>query len=131
MLFIRYLANFFSNLAVKGISDALKIKIKESNERTRAGKDLYSLRVDLHVYLSAWLVCSLDNDNDILMPLEPIRMSYKDRHFPDKKVYKDTIFAIGNTILNEGYKRFRYYPSSDPLESIEARRIIVNRFESD
>ena len=71
---------------MKGISDALKIKIKESNERTRAGKDLYSLRVDLHVYLSAWLVCSLDNDNDILMPLEPIRNeAIKTDTFPIKK----------------------------------------------
>lgn len=120
-------SKFFQQLAVKGIADGLRLTIKEVNERTKAGNDLHPLRVDIHAYLSAWLVCSLDNDHNILMPLAPIGMRYKDREIPQKGVYKDIIAAIENTIVSGEYIRFRHYPSSDPLKPIEVREAIVNR----
>lgn len=118
---------FLQVLAVKGISDALEIPLRDAIERTKSGRDLHSFRVDLYAYLSAWLVCSLDNDNDMLMPLEPIGISYREQASPDKEAYKTAITKIGETILNGEYKNFNYYPPSDPLQSIEVRKVIVER----
>jgi hypothetical protein len=118
---------FLQQLAVKGISKGLGLPLREAIERTEPGRDLESLRIDLYAYLSAWLVCSLDNDNNMLMPLEPIGMSYEDKDSPNKEIYKKIIDAIGQVIINGDYQDFRYYPSSDPLYSVEVRKIIVDR----
>jgi hypothetical protein len=120
---------FLQQLAVVGIQKGLGISREEAIERTMPGRDLESLRVDLYAYLSAWLTCSLDNDNNMLMPLEPIGMSYGEKDSPDKELYKRIIDEIGEVILNGGYQKFRYYPPSNPLESIEARKIIVARLK--
>lgn len=35
------------------------------------------LASDIYVYLSAWLVCSIDNDGDYLMPVDVVELRYK------------------------------------------------------
>jgi len=118
---------FLQQLAVKGIADALSLKIEEVNERTRTGGDLLSLRVDIYAYLSAWLICSIDNDLGFLMPIQPIGMRYtRGNGAPDKDTYKNVIRAIGKIIADGRYKSFRYYPVGDPLSSESVRSTIIN-----
>lgn len=117
---------FLQQLAVKGISDALGLEIKDAIERTESGKDLCSLRVDIYAYLSAWLICSIDNDMGLLMPIQPIGMRYtRGSSAPDKETYKNVIQAIGKIIEDRKYKTFKHYPKSDPLSSKSVRKTIM------
>jgi hypothetical protein len=118
---------FLQQLAVKGIADALGLEIKEANERTNSGNDLCSLRVDVYAYLSAWLICSIDNDIGLLMPIQPIGMRYtRGSNIPDKETYKNVIKAIEKIIVDGRYKTFKYYPDSDPLSSRSLKSTIIN-----
>ena len=117
---------FLQQLAVKGIADALNLEIRDANKRTDLGNDLHSLRVDVHAYLSAWLVCSIDNDMGLLMPIQPIGMrNSRGGNTPDKETYKNIIQAVENIIADGKYKTFKHYPSSDPLSSISVRDTII------
>lgn len=118
---------FLQQLAVKGIADALSLGIEEANKRTNSGNDLCSLRVDIYAYLTAWLICSIDNDMGILMPIRPIGMRYtRGGSTPDKATYKNVIKAIEKVIEDGRYTTFKYYPASDPLSSKSVRDTIIN-----
>lgn len=118
---------FLQQLAVKGIADALGLEIKDASERTNSGNDLCSLRVDIYAYLSAWLICSIDNDMGLLMPIQPIGMRYTGGgNTPDKETYKKVIQAIEKIIEDGRYATFKYYPDSNPLSSKSVRSTIIN-----
>lgn len=108
---------FLHQLAVEGIIHGLDLKLDDVLERTKTGNDLHSLRVDIYAYLSAWLICSIDNDLGVLMSIEPIGMRYmKEKNVPDKETYKKIIHAIQEVIRSENkYKNLIHYPDSDPL----------------
>jgi len=121
---------FLQQLAVKGIADALGLEIKDANARTNSGNDLCSLRVDIYAYLSAWLICSIDNDMGLLMPIHPIGMRYtRGGNAPDKETYKNVIQAVGKIIADGRYATFKHYPASDPLSSKAVKTTIVNYLE--
>ena len=116
---------FLQQLAIQGIVDGLELELKEVLERTRAGNDLHSLRVDMYAYLSAWLVCSIDNDLGFLMPIQPIGMRYMNESGdPDKETYRRIIRAIADCILTDQFKNLSSYPENDPLSS-ELTKITV------
>ncbi|MBW4539583.1 MAG: hypothetical protein KME43_10630 [Myxacorys chilensis ATA2-1-KO14] len=118
---------FLQQLAIQGIVDGLELELKEVLERTRAGNDLHSLRVDIYAYLSAWLVCSIDNDLGFLMPIQPIGMRYMNKvGAPDKETYKKIIGAIADCILTNQFKNLSSYPENDPLSSELTRITVVN-----
>lgn len=118
---------FLQQLAVKGIADALGLDIMHAIERTNSGNDLCSLRVDIYAYLSAWLICSIDNDIGLPMPIQPIGMRYtRGGNTPDKETYKNVIQAIKKIIADGRYTKFKYYPSSDPLSSNFVKSTIIN-----
>jgi len=92
--------------------------------------DLYSLRVDIYAYLSAWLICSIDNDSELLMDIHPIGMTYKGVDgIPDKSTYEKVIRSIQNIIISKQYTKSSDYPKSDPLELTSCRETIGNYLE--
>ena len=118
---------FLQQLAVQGIVDGLELELKEVLKRTKAGNDLHSLRVDINAYLSAWLVCSIDNDLGFLMPIQPIGMRYmNETGAPDKEAYKKIIRAIADCILTNQFKNLSSYPENDPLSSDLTRITVVD-----
>ncbi|MBD2256777.1 hypothetical protein [Pseudanabaena sp. FACHB-2040] len=118
---------FLDQLAVQGIMDGLELEFEEVSERIRAGNDLHSLRVDIYAYLSAWLVCSIDNDLGFLMPIGCIGMRHMNESgVPDKEAYKKIIRAIANSILNSQFKNLKDYPDNDPLSSNLTKITVVN-----
>lgn len=117
---------FLQQLAIQGIIDGLDLELREVLERTKGGRDLHSLRVDIYAYLSAWLVCSIDNDLGWLMPIQPIGMRYTNENGePDKETYRKIIQAIVNSILSDQFKNLSSYPESDPLSSELAKSTIA------
>ncbi|MBD2690932.1 hypothetical protein [Anabaena catenula] len=118
---------FLQNLAVRGIIDGLALKDEEIKKRVNIEGDLYQLRLDIYVYLSAWLICSIDNDLGSFMPIDPIGMGYKNENDkPDKKSYEKVITAIVKLIESEKFTELTYYPDSDPLSCSLTRTRIVN-----
>ncbi|MBD2067565.1 hypothetical protein H6F93_08465 [Leptolyngbya sp. FACHB-671] len=118
---------FLQQLAIQGIIDGLNLELEEVLERTRVGNDLHSLRVDIYAYLSAWLICSIDNDLGFLMPIQPIGMRYiNEKGKPDKETYRKIVRAIANCILSDQFKKLSFYPKSDPLSSELIKNTIVD-----
>ncbi len=122
--------SFLQRLAIRGIINGLGLEDKEGKKRTNVEGDLYSLRLNIYTYLSAWLICSIDNDLGLLMPIEPIVMSYmKENNVPDKEAYKKIIRAIANIIQDDKIKDSSFYPKSDPLASELVKETIVTYLE--
>jgi hypothetical protein len=119
---------FLQQLAVAGIAEALHLKKRDASKRTNPGNDLCSLRVDVYAYLSAWLICSIDNDMGTLMSIQLIDMRYtrEGHNAPDKEIYKNVIQAIKKIIVDGRYKEFGLYPRTDPLSSESSRITIIN-----
>ena len=118
---------FLDQLAVQGIIDGLELEFEEVCERIKPGNDLHSLRVDIYAYLSAWLVCSIDNDLGFLMPIDCIGMRHmNEAGVPDKEAYKKIIRAIANFILNSQFKILKDYPDNDPLSSYPTKITVVS-----
>jgi hypothetical protein len=118
---------FLHQLAVKGVAEVLHLEIEDALERTEYGKDLYLLYIDIYAYLSAWLICSIDNDMGSPMPIGCIGMRYTGRcNTPDKEIYKNVIQTIGKIIADGRYATFKYYPTSDPLSSKSVKSTIIN-----
>jgi hypothetical protein len=118
---------FLQRLAIKGIAEALHLELENACERTNPGNDLRSLRVDIYAYLSAWLICSIDNDRSVLMSIQPIGMRHTGRdNTPDREIYKSVIRAIGKIIAEGRYAEFEYYPDNDPLSSKFVKNTIIN-----
>lgn len=123
---------FLQRLALRGIINGLGLEDKEGKKRTNMGGDLYSLKVDIYTYLSAWLICSIDNDLGLPMPIQSIAMSYmkeNENNVPDKEAYKKTILAIANIIQDDKIKNSSFYPKSDPLASELVKKTIVTYLE--
>lgn len=118
--------SFLQQLAVQGIIDGLGLKVRDVLERTKTGNDLHSLRVDIYAYLSAWLICSIDNDLGVLMPIQPIGMRYKESNVPQKETYTNIIRAIKQVIISNKYSNLSFYPESDPLASDLVKNTIVS-----
>jgi uncharacterized protein YeeX (DUF496 family) len=118
---------FFQQLAIQGIVDGLDLSLREVLERSRSGRDLQSLRVDIYAYLSAWLICSIDNDLGLFMPIQPIGMRYiNENGEPNRESYKKIIRSIVNCILTDQFKNLSSYPDSDPLSSESAKETVVD-----
>jgi hypothetical protein len=108
--------DFLQQLAIEGIAEALHLEPDDASERTNLGNDLRPLRVDIYAYLSAWLICSIDNDMGVLMPMDCIGMEYKgEGNIPDKETYKNVIQAIREIIDKDKYVTFIDYPGDEPL----------------
>jgi hypothetical protein len=119
--------DFLHQLAVKGVAEVLHLEIEDALEQTEYGKDLYLLYIDIYAYLSAWLICSIDNDMGSPMPIGCIGMRYTGRcNTPDKETYKNVIQTIGKIIADGRYATFKYYPISDPLSSKSVKSTIIN-----
>lgn len=121
---------FLQQLAIQGIIDGLDLTFEDVRERTKTGNDLHRLRVDIYAYLSAWLICSIDNDLGLTMSIQPIGMRYmKGNNVPDKETYKKIIQAIQKAILSDEYKKLHDYPESNPLASDIVKNTIVSYLE--
>jgi hypothetical protein len=119
--------DFLHQLAVKGVAEVLHLKIEDVYKRTECGKDLYLLYIDIYAYLSAWLICSIDNDRGSLMPIGCIGMRYTgEGSTPDKETYKNIIQAIGKIVEEDRYIMYTDYPASNPLESKSVKDTIIN-----
>lgn len=121
---------FLEQLAIQGIIDGLGLTFEDVRERTKTGNDLHRLRVDIYAYLSAWLICSIDNDLGLTMSIQPIGMRYmKGNNVPDKETYRKIIKAIQKAILSDEYKKLKNYPESNPLASDIVKNTIVSYLE--
>jgi hypothetical protein len=118
---------FLEQLAFTGILEALHLEMEDAYERTKFGNDLYFLGLDVYAYLSAWLICSIDNDINMLMPIGCIGMKYtRGGHAPDKETYKNVIQAIKKIIVDGRYIEFKDYPCTKPLSSESVKNTIVS-----
>jgi hypothetical protein len=115
---------FLQQLVVIGIAEALNLDVCDTSERTNKSNDLALLRVDIYAYLSAWLVCSVNNG--MSMSIDMIEMRYKtEGDTPSKKTYQDIIKSIRKIISKGEYKDFAYYPDSDPLSCESLKSVIL------
>jgi hypothetical protein len=119
---------FLEKLAFGGIMVALGLKTKDANERMKSGNDLHFLSLDIYAYLSAWLICSIDNDTGTPMSIDPIGMRYTTGdNLPDKETYKNVIQVIKKIIVDGNYKKIICYQhTSDPLSSDFVKCTIVD-----
>jgi hypothetical protein len=116
---------FLHQIAVEGIARALDSEFDDVIEQTYLGNKLYPLRTDISVYLTAWLICSIDNDMGEPMPIDYIGMRYTgEGNVPSKEIYKKVIRAIVKIIAEGEYKVSKYYPDDDPLSSESVRNKI-------
>jgi hypothetical protein len=122
---------FLKQLAFLGIRVALNLGVNDANEETKSGNDLHFLSLDVYAYLSAWLICSIDNDMGIPMPIACIGMRYtRGGNIPDKETYKDVIQAIKEIIVDGSYTDIDCYKDTgDPLSSDFVKHTIVDRLD--
>lgn len=69
------------------------------------------LFTDLHIYLRAWLVCSIDNDQNAPMPVGIVGLHYPNERNPDFSLYINALrFISGNLLERKSFnKRFSSY----------------------
>lgn len=96
---------FWRNIATVGALTGLGW---QPEDLTRLKEEPYrSLFNDIYIYLKAWLICSIDNDMDMLMPVEPIGLRYlcdSSLDMPDIEVYSKVFRSIGELFQSERYK---------------------------
>jgi hypothetical protein len=119
---------FLGKLALIGIQLALGLEKEAVNEKTEYGGKFHFLLSDVYAYLSAWLICSIDNDMGDLMPIACIGMRYTTGdNVSDKETYKKVIKAIKKIIVDGLYTDIECYEDTDdPLSSDCVKHTIVD-----
>ena len=96
---------FWENIATAGALTGLGWQRKDL---TKLEEEPYRLLFnDIYIYLKAWLICSIDNDTDMLMPVEPIGLRYlcdSSLDVPDIEVYRKAFLSIGEIFRSELYR---------------------------
>jgi hypothetical protein len=122
---------FLKKLAFFGIVKALGLEIEDADKKTKPGGKFRFLSLDVYAYLSAWLICSIDNDTDDVMPIAYIGMRHTNEdNVSNKETYKKVIQAIRNIIIDGSYTDiYCYRDTNDALSFAPLRKKVVDRLD--
>ncbi|MGB7313706.1 MAG: hypothetical protein WA939_12285, partial [Nodosilinea sp.] len=78
---------------------------------------------DIYAYLTAWLICSIDNDIDMLMPIEPIGMRFTGHphpHISNIEAYQKSLSFAEEIFRNGKYRYSIPDKIDDPLGACQS-----------